>query len=339
MVDGRVVESPNVLKGHRTPVMDPNAVAAQEVTRKKMAEKRALVSAQTKTTVGFDSLGVVTSHEDTAWINEWLSQRQQMIPFVASLMRNGHIERAFKKQESPPEAVASTLGRQVVRQAGMRFRAISGKQAVWFLDSLYPARGVQGWFKGEDSLATAVASKCLNYVLAVRPGTPLPTGHEHCTYEGPLLAVFRERVQVVGPRLFTHIVETTRETLDDLSDYFSLKGGPLAVVCNVDNSVATVNMKLVGHSDWIITHADDYAQAELISESAGVQLKLARAYELDQRRPLFDHAFNFPQQSDGSSMAISAASGVVSSFAGLEAAAAAVAAQRAAPANVQPPDA
>lgn len=287
----------------RSPVTKAKPTNAEQLTpaqvegRRKAAEQRQLSSHKTKAAAGFESLGGVTQHDEIDFIEGWLRARPHLIPWVASLMRNGHLEKSYSSQMETAEVnnSLSTWGKKVVREPGMKFRNLSGRAAVSFLQFLCPKYGFNDMFNGKDGPGIHLANKTLQYILGVQGSAPLPVRHPQCTHEIPLRQGFALRLQQIGNRLPASL---TPDALDTATDYWQLHEEPWQVTSTVSRKPVPISLDMSAASDWCIMLPESYSEGELVSEALGVQLKLFRAYEVKFERPEFDGAFDFPQKSD-----------------------------------------
>ena len=138
-------------------------------------------------------------------------------------------------------------------------------------------------------------SWCLGYYKS-----RLPRGHEHAGFEGPMLWLMNQRWAALGRRLDG----TSKDKLDDDSDYFVLKDSPLRVVNTVgrdqDGGEAVVNTghKLTGDA-WYIQHPESYSKACICNDDEGIEQNLSKRSELNFPAPVFAEEFHFPDSAGG----------------------------------------
>lgn len=184
------------------------------------------------------------------------------------------------------------------REPGMRFRNIAGRSALAFLVELLPKHLVTEWFASKDAPPIRIANKTVLYLLGVLPSTPLPVKHPQCTYETPLLQVFRLRMTALHRQLGASV---KAETLDMLTDYWMIEDQPrMRVVCTIGMREVPLEYDLTRRkaTDWCIVNAESYNEGELVSAQKGMQFKLFRAYEVSNERPDFDGTVEFPDYAD-----------------------------------------
>mmetsp|Transcript_121687 Transcript_121687/g.351303 ORF Transcript_121687/g.351303 Transcript_121687/m.351303 type:complete len:361 (+) Transcript_121687:80-1162(+) len=271
--------------------------SAQLAGRKRAAEKRQLSSHKAKASQGVESLGVVCQADGMAFMTSWLSARPYMISWVASLMRNGHLEASFSKQTltAQGDVAGNVWGKKMVRDFGLKYKSLGWKSAATILAHILGKEDVVSGFFGDGALDSSIAVKALCFMLGVLPSTALPVGHTACLYERPLCCIMKERSTAVGTRIRASV---TKETLDDCSDYWILMEKPTRIVSNISGRDVPIDYDLSKADDWVIMNGESYHEGELISERKGFQMKLFRAYELTFERPEFDGHFDCPLEDD-----------------------------------------
>lgn len=286
------VKSPALKRqGDRLYVEDIEMAQKREAGEQRaMGRRRAAAHEQTAAT-GFNSVGVVATKKDKEFINQWLTDRPQLIAYVCSLMRNGLIEGSFNESRESA-ACPLRLGKKVLNGTGNKYRNLPNLVCIKMLGDILGKPDIASWFKGgEDKVHISVASKALRYCLAVESGTSIPKGHKQNTYENPLICVFSRRWLALGRRLAL----TTKETIDRDSDYFYLGADGQSIFCTLNNAAAmTIVIDMKQARDWQIRDPSLYRDAMLISESLGFEGALYRMWERSNAEPEYNTEFNFP---------------------------------------------
>lgn len=119
----------------------------------------------------------------------------------------------------------------------------------------------------------------------------MPRNHPHANYQAPLLWVFKSRYGELGKRGSGF----TKDDIDDQTDYFLLVDKPKEIQCTVTKvrfSLPGVNLSSI--EDAYILNGHSYEDAEVVSETLGIQVKIHRAYDVKPGAAITDEAFNFP---------------------------------------------
>lgn len=160
-----------------------------------MTRSRHQLSADT----GLDNILENQEQRDFNYITKCLKDRPKLYGILASMLRDGEIDRALARREQ--KDIRSQLGRPIgARSKVMKHLA----PRLWF--SLFQALkqlGEDQSFEpdGAEPLnSRQVMSFCL-LALNCTEDTPLPRSHAHPEFEGPLLAVLTARATRIGNRL------------------------------------------------------------------------------------------------------------------------------------------
>ena len=210
----KTIEKPATASGPVDPATEQARKAANEKSRK----TRAIKTAGRKADVGFECLGVASLDEETSWLVNWMAEpaRRGIAGFVATLARQGRLEKAWKADAAPE--IPAGFGKKIIPRLNLKFRNLGARDSLWFLSKMGVSADLMSWFTGQDKLSIDVAPKALRNILRVGPGTPLPAGHTHCQYQVPLLHLF---IQVWKMRGCTGS-GLTKAAFDVGTDWFAL---------------------------------------------------------------------------------------------------------------------
>ena len=175
-----------------------------------------------------------------------------------------------------------------------KWRALRATAAIALLDQLSGVSGIQSWFRGEGRLAASSAVRAVLFLMGVDYSNNIPRGHPYANYFNALVWLCRRRLGELG---MNKLEGVTRENLDVRCDWFVLDAS-MNVVCH---TMPTTTLKLHGidmtlHDDWCVVEGDNYAEAQLVSELTGVEIRLCRALEKQMDAPpVFATEFHFPE--------------------------------------------
>ena len=306
-VEGRSVEVPSALVPSGPAKRRAMTEKEEELQRKKtqkIADARRSKTHAKNADVGFASCGDVLLEKDKTFILDWIDDgRQHIAAHLVSLCRNGMVEKSYAAASAKTVAQASSLGKKIVKALGLKWQAIPPQSCIYLLGRLLGAEVAQWWQK-PDPLPGALAQKGLQTMMAVSARSWLPQGHDDGNFEGPLMTLLAPRWAQLGHRCRG----STKETFDTDSDYYVLVCEPWRVKMNfVLGDVSPyldLGLDFSQANDWLILSAHDFANAELVSVAAGVQMRLAPKVKKQfgvVGSPTRDDEFHFPETVDSSS--------------------------------------
>lgn len=274
--------------------VDDETKAKRAKVKNDLQEKRQHKSKGKTVEVGFECVGDVAFAQDLDEIIAWAKSlgNNKFVPFLHSLIRNGHIERAFAQQQV---RLPEVLGARLVSETNCRWRHIGGMASARLVAHMLGRPEVLEWFKGriDEKLGYEIAKKMLMYMLAVSDSTPMPANHAHAAYEVPLMWLCKKRWQEVGKRL----QKVTKDTADSSSDYWVLSSDGSAVQATFSNNdPVNLPFALTIASDFVIMNAHSYTAAQLISDTVGADQNIARAWQRVHAAPKYDEEFHFPDK-------------------------------------------
>ena len=237
------------------------------------------------------SIGVQNLDMKRDFIDEFLDERPHIMNFVGSIMRNGLMEKQYHDSLVTGRDLLNIgrYGLSCFTEGAGRWRGLKPSMAVKLLAHVLGKSEVATWFKGEARLNPSLVVKALCFKLGVSLSTRIPQGHPFALCEVPL----SQKVMEVAKQFPVRLQNTTKETLDNDSDYFALDMDG-NVVCNVDGCVVEMTaVNLAVADDWVIVDGSDYERATLVSASAGFHSALAPAYEKNHAIPSTCTPFDF----------------------------------------------
>ena len=281
--------------------------------RAKSLQVRQAKSSLKKVNVGLGQAGQVNTDLDVQYINSWLSERKYIISHVASLMRNGLIEKGFKDEQVNESA--SVLGEPVAAAGCNKFKGLRVNPAIVVLGIIF-GNAVSQMFKGANRLSGYLAVKALMKVLGVDEDTPLPQGYNNGLRLKPFSWLCASRIAQLGNKLTEE-----QSQLEATTDWFTLTEDK-KVLCNTGRGAVEMNVAvdLSTADDWAIRDPQSFLGATLISDEVGVDLGLARAYLKVHEAPTHNTPFHYPKdltnvpgfsKSSSSSQTLALADGVV----------------------------
>jgi hypothetical protein len=272
---------------------DQAKLASMRAGREKALKTRIIKSAGKKADAGGSSMAIVTNSLDKKYINDWLDERPFIVSYLASMLRNGLVEKSFNGEGI--KTSQSVVGPRMVPVGSTRFRSIRGTVAVTFLATLF-SEDLRGWFKGETKIPLELAQKALFKALGVTESTPLPCGHAHEAFFKPMEWIFKKRLKDIGNQ--STLDRVTKENIDDECDWFQLSANGEKVMCNIGGNNGKVEVRvaidMTTATDWAIVEPQNYAVATLVSEELGFEMLLSRTYEKQSGIiPTYNSEFHF----------------------------------------------
>ena len=233
--------------------------------------------------------------KDKAFIDEWLDKRWYIISFVAGVMRSGILEEHYNDSLQLNAKVGLDLGMRVFSEGATKYKQMRPSAAIKILAQWFIGIDVISWFKYEGKLDNTIAVKAVLFELGVDENTLIPQGCENGDFLNPLLPVFTQRRSKIGPKLHN----ISKDSLDSQSDWFCLKqvNDETTIFCNAtvppkEMELAWLNISQ--YDDWLIAGGNSYTDALLMSTRGGIELNLARQYELHAPVPIYHTPFDFP---------------------------------------------
>ena len=234
---------------------------------------------------------------DRASVEKWMDDNKHMITHLASMCRNGLIQQDYHNSRGclVPAVLSARLGKRIFTDGGKTWKALKPKVGAVDLLATVLGKDVADWLTGENPLSHSVAVKAVLFMIGVIRPTPLPTGHDHGDFFGPVAWLVEKRLRNIGNKIHGSV---TKEQLDMATDWWVLKtggdDGENQVIMNTAEP-RTVDVAVVWSraTDWIIIDGDDFLGARLFSATARVDCTLSTVLN-DEERPMFNSAFNFP---------------------------------------------
>lgn len=181
---------------------------------------------------GVDILLEGSSSKDRAYILACLDSRPQLLPFIASMLRDGDIDRALQRRNQ--QQIAAVLGNKLGAKV-KKHRHLSPKFVDKAIETLAGRKVFDDAADGKARNAPTASKKLevLMFALHTLPDTALPTGHKHDRYEGALLKVMASRHTAMGER----IKGLSWEKFDDIGFWGWAPSTPTIVQCKLDPSL------------------------------------------------------------------------------------------------------
>mmetsp|Transcript_111630 Transcript_111630/g.240657 ORF Transcript_111630/g.240657 Transcript_111630/m.240657 type:complete len:308 (+) Transcript_111630:55-978(+) len=206
-----------------------------------------------------------TEHADLAYINLCLQNKPTLIPYLASLLRDGSMERALtSKLLGPlPESLGKALSFRCKRMRNLPPR-------FWVL--LWGRVCPDVVRDSVENLTALQHMHLAEFALEMAPDVALPTLHKSSGYEGPLLAVFMARLQDKGDR----IKNITRDQVDSMKYgyfHFNPETKELKYMSGEIMNPGITEEQWSRAADWCLT-SNHNLDAALASDSLGHVTKL-----------------------------------------------------------------
>ena len=123
------------------------------------------------------------------------------------------------------------------------------------------------------------------------------TGLEHANFQGPLVALFKERVNSIG-QLKSRLLDVTKETLEQRSDYWSIRDtdGDKKLHClGLAARASQIDVPFdLNDGEWTVDTPDSFVGARLCCKEKGINMALKDLIDSKSLRVYNNDAFDFP---------------------------------------------
>lgn len=152
---------------------------------------------------GMDNLLEGSMQKDRQYIISCLDDRPQLLPLVASMLRDGDIDRALQRRKLADlvAVLGNKLGSKVKKHRNLPSRFVDKALNALVGTALFGDEAAEQPAPPGGMPSAARRLEVLLFGLGTTADTPLPKGHAHSEYEGPLLKVMDRRHSDMGNRL------------------------------------------------------------------------------------------------------------------------------------------
>lgn len=164
-----------------------------------MASKTTRSRHQASADTGLDNILENQEQRDHSYIVRCLKERPKLNGVLASMLRDGEIDRALARREQ--KEIRQQLGRPIGARAKL-MKHVAPRVWTTLLGAL---KNIPegGFFEPAGQEAMSARQYFMFCLLAMNctEDTPLPKSQPHADFEGPLIAVFTARARNIGDRL------------------------------------------------------------------------------------------------------------------------------------------
>lgn len=147
---------------------------------------------------GVDNLLVNSCQADKAYINRMLDENEAIVPVLASMIRDGEIDRALKRKETA--ALTQALGLKLNARC-RKFRNFTPRLWKLLLQNILGAKSLSDFAGDKDGFDDREVQHLCKFALGIVDDTPLPQVYDKAGYEGPLMSVLLARYKSQGQLL------------------------------------------------------------------------------------------------------------------------------------------
>jgi hypothetical protein len=163
------------------------------------AKKKPQSRVQKSSEVGFDHILDNQEDADFIYVTRCLNERPRLRAVVASLLRDGEIDRALMRRDS--KAIAMQLGKPLTTRM-KKLKNLAPRLWTQLFNHLNNIEGDATFEpEGADPISHLEKMQFCCFALNSMPDTDVPKQHPCSEWEGPMLAVLKARCAEVGPRL------------------------------------------------------------------------------------------------------------------------------------------